>query len=39
MDLDNEPELYDFKSGDELSDLKLIVEDHVLHVHKAILGN
>ena len=29
---------YDFETGDEFSDLKLIVEDKVLHVHKAILS-
>jgi len=29
---------YDFEAGDEFSDLKLIVEDKVLHVHKAILS-
>ncbi len=29
---------YDFEKGDELSDLKLIVEDKTLLVHKAILG-
>ncbi len=29
---------YDFEVGDEFSDLKLIVEDKVLHVHKAILS-
>lgn len=32
-------ELYDFFNGDELSDLRLIVENHTLYVHKAILGN
>jgi hypothetical protein len=30
--------IYDFEKGDELSDLKLIVEDKTLLVHKAILG-
>lgn len=29
---------YDFNEGDELSDMKLIVENKTLHVHKAILG-
>ncbi len=29
---------YDFETGDELSDLKLIVEAKCLFVHKAILG-
>ena len=29
---------YDFEVGDELSDVRLIVEDKLLHVHKAILG-
>jgi hypothetical protein len=29
---------YDFEVGDEFSDLKLIVENKVLHVHKAILS-
>jgi hypothetical protein len=29
---------YAFETGDEFSDLKLIVEDKVLHVHKAILS-
>ncbi|RNA00034.1 BTB and MATH domain-containing 38-like [Brachionus plicatilis] len=31
-------ELYDFFNGDELSDLKIIVENQTLYVHKAILG-
>lgn len=31
-------ELYDFFNGDELSDLKIIVENRTLFVHKAILG-
>lgn len=30
---------YDFEKGDELSDTQLIVEDRVIFVHKAILGN
>ena len=29
---------YDFEVGDEFSDLKLVVENKVLHVHKAILS-
>ena len=29
---------YNFNEGDELSDMKLVVEDKTLHVHKAILG-
>ena len=29
---------YDFEIGDELSDMKLIVENKTLYVHKAILG-
>lgn len=28
----------DFEKGDELADARLIVEDRVLYVHKAILG-
>ena len=31
-------EEYDFNVGDELSDVTLVVEDHELLVHKAILG-
>jgi hypothetical protein len=34
MELDN----YDFDIGDEFSDIKLIVENKTLHVHKAILS-
>lgn len=34
MELDN----YDFEVGDEFSDIKLIVENKTLHVHKAILS-
>lgn len=30
--------IYDFEKGDELSDTKLIVEDKILFVHRAILG-
>lgn len=37
MDLNIEP--YDFFNGDELSDLRLNVENQTLYVHKAILGN
>jgi hypothetical protein len=29
---------YSFETGDEFSDMKLIIEDKILHVHKAILG-
>ena len=29
---------YDFEKGDEFSDLKLIVEEKTLLVHKAIIG-
>lgn len=32
-------DIYNFENGDELSDLKLIVEDKELYAHKAILGN
>ncbi len=34
-DIEND---YDYEVGDELSDMKLIVENKTLHVHKAILG-
>ena len=30
---------YDFERGDELTDMKLIVENKVLFVHKAVLSN
>jgi hypothetical protein len=30
---------YDFEAGDDLSDLKLKVEDKIFHVHRAILGS
>ena len=33
-----EENTYDFEQGDELSDVKLIVEGKTLLVHKAILG-
>ena len=36
--MESESDLYDFRIGDELSDLKLIVENQTLYVHKAILG-
>ena len=29
---------YNFEKGDELSDTKLIIEEKIIHVHKAILG-
>ena len=29
---------YDFETGDELSDIQLIVQEKIIHVHKAILG-
>jgi len=29
---------FNFNEGDELSDMRLIVENKTLHVHKAILG-
>ena len=38
-DNNNNNDEYNFEMGDELSDMKLIVEDKVLFVHKAILGN
>ncbi len=31
-------EEYEFSIGDELSDMKLIVENEIVFVHKAILG-
>lgn len=36
--IDENKDVYDFEVGDELSDVRLIVEDRVLNVHKAILG-
>jgi hypothetical protein len=34
----SDAETSDFEMGNKLSDLKLIVEDKYLYVHKAILG-
>ena len=31
-------EEYEFSKGDEFSDMKLIVEDKIIFIHRAILG-
>lgn len=34
----DEIEKYDFSNGDEFSDFKLVVDNKIIYVHKAILG-
>lgn len=36
--MDEKIEMYDFSTGDEFSDFKLIVEDKPILIHKAVLG-